>query len=131
MRFYLLFILLFAACSISVVSQDVVFEKITTVEGLSQNDVNDIFQDKNGFLWIATNDGLNRYDGYSFKTFSLEPYSSEGISSNLVYCMTEDLDGNIWIGTSDEGVCKFDVTTEQFYVYKNTTQKPNLLVSYH
>lgn len=128
-RFYFFFILLFFGIVFSTRSQNVVFEKITTVEGLSQNDVNDIFQDKNGFLWIATNDGLNRYDGYNFKTFSLKPYSAEGISSNLVYCMTEDIDGNIWLGTSDEGICKFDVTTEQFYIYKNTPENPNLLGS--
>jgi signal transduction histidine kinase/ligand-binding sensor domain-containing protein/DNA-binding response OmpR family regulator len=121
------FILILLFVCTSVWGQEFVFEKIRTSEGLSQNDVNDIFQDKNGFLWIATNDGLNRYDGYNFKIFAHKPYSDEGISSNLVFCMTEDTDGNIWLGTSDEGVCKFDVTTERFYVYKNTDKNPNLI----
>ena len=117
-------------CTASVLAaQNIEFEKITTNEGLSQNDINDVFQDKNGFLWIGTNDGLNRYDGYSFKTFRIEPFENSGISSNLVYCIDEDVDGNLWLGTSDEGICRFDVTTEQFQVFKNTDEQPDLLLS--
>ena len=108
-----------------------VFEKITTEDGLSQNDINCIFQDRNGFMWFATNDGLNRYDGYNFKKFRFDPETHEGISSNLVFTMDEDPYGNLWLGTSDEGICKLDLKTEKFTVYKNTEENPYFLSSNH
>jgi ligand-binding sensor domain-containing protein len=119
MRLGLQFIFLLCLV-ISSWSQKFVFEKITTREGLSQNSITDIYQDKNGFLWIGTHDGLNRYDGYNFKIFCVNYCKKNGISSNLVFRITEDEDGNMWLGTSDEGVCKFDVKTEQFTVFLNT-----------
>jgi signal transduction histidine kinase/DNA-binding response OmpR family regulator/ligand-binding sensor domain-containing protein len=108
-------------------TQNFVFDKITTREGLSQNDVNTIYQDKNGFLWIGTNDGLNRYDGYNFKTFRINPKGGSGIKSNLIFDITEDPSGNLWMATSDEGVCKFDVKTEEFTIFENTAESPHLL----
>ncbi len=110
-------------------SQDFVFEKITTRDGLSQNDVNCVFQDRNGFLWIGTFDGLNRYDGYSFKTYRVKPSSSStnGLTSNLIFRIKEDSSGNLWIATSNEGVCRFDVKKEQFIQVNNTASDPNRL----
>lgn len=126
MRLGLLFIF-FMFVTTAVWSQNFVFEKITTREGLSQNDVTDIFQDRNGFLLIGTNDGLNRYDGYTFKTYRVNPNSDIGINSNLVFDISEDEEGNMWIATSDEGVCKFDVKKEEFTVFRNTKENPHLL----
>ena len=110
-------------------SQDFVFEKITTREGLSQNDVNCVFQDHNGFLWIGTNDGLNRYDGYNFKTYRIDPSKNgeSGLTSNLIFKVKEDVKGNLWIATSNEGVCKFDVEKELFTPIYNTVKNPNVL----
>ncbi|BAX82072.1 hybrid sensor histidine kinase/response regulator transcription factor [Labilibaculum antarcticum] len=107
-------------------AQEYIFEKITTQQGLSQNDVNCIFQDHNGFLWIGTNDGLNRYDGYSFRTFRINQGNKqgEGLSSNLIYKVKEDQKGKLWIGTSNEGVCVFDVDKETFTQIRNTAQNP-------
>lgn len=110
-------------------SQNVVFEKITTREGLSQNDVNAIYQDKQGFLWIGTHDGLNRYDGYSFKTYHYDPENIKGIHSNLIFDIAEDDEGNLWMATSNEGICRFDVKKEEFTVFRNTAERPNLLRS--
>ena len=108
-------------------SQDFVFEKITTQNGLSQNDVNCIFQDHNGFLWIGTNDGLNRYDGYQFRTYRTGSrfILSKGLSSNLISRIDEDISGNLWIATPNEGVCKFDVSREHFVPFRNTLENPN------
>lgn len=108
-------------------AQNVVFDKITTREGLSQNDVNAVFQDRQGFLWIGTHDGLNRYDGYSFKTYHLDPDKKIGIHSNLIFDIAEDEDGNLWIATSDAGICKFDVQKEKFTSYRNTPGNSNFL----
>ena len=123
------FFILFLFLAINSWSQNFVFEKITTREGLSQNDVNDIYQDKNGFLWVGTNDGLNRFDGYNFKTYRANPKEEGGISSDLVFDIAEDADGNLWLGTSDAGVCKFDVKTEKFTVFKNTKEIPDFLIT--
>lgn len=112
-------------------SQNIAFERITTREGLSQNDVNAIYQDRNGFLWIGTNDGLNRYDGYTFKTYQVDRKVKNSINSNLIFKIAEDNDGNIWMGTSDEGVCRFDVKTDKFYTIKNTPENSGLLSSNH
>lgn len=64
------------------------FEHITSEEGLSANVVNCIFQDRQGFLWFGTNDGLNRYDGYHFTTFRSLPDQDNAINSNLVFAIT-------------------------------------------
>ncbi len=55
--------------------QSTPYESISTAEGLSQGMVFDILQDKEGFIWVATKNGLNRYDGYSFKVFTNDPYN--------------------------------------------------------
>jgi len=107
--------ILFLLACIVVMAQNLHFERITTSEGLSQNDINDIYQDKNGFLWIGTNDGLNRFDGYSFKTYRIQPSAENGLSSNLIYSISEDEQGDLWLGTSDKGLFRFDVKTETFY----------------
>lgn len=94
------------------------FQRITTDNGLSQSDVNTIHQDKNGFMWFGTHDGLNRYDGYTFKVFQPEPNNPESIPSNLIFDITEDVNGNLWIGTTGAGLVYLDLTTEKFTTFK-------------
>jgi len=69
------------------------FELISTAQGLSQGLINDMLQDKEGFIWIATKGGLNRYDGYTFKTFTTDPEDSNSICSNTVSNLLEDNKG--------------------------------------
>ncbi len=106
--------------------QNARFEKITINDGLSQGSIRDIHQDKNGFLWFATQDGLNRYDGYSFKIFRKETYNPNSLSSNNIYCIDEDDEGNLWIGTAD-GLSKFSIKDRKFTTYSpnNDLQKSN------
>lgn len=94
-------------------SQDFTFERITTKDGLSQNNVNCIFQDNRGFMWFGTNDGLNRYDGYDFKTFRLE----DGLNSNLVRYVGEDDTNNLWISTTDKGINVYNYRDEKFNAF--------------
>ncbi len=95
------------------------FDRITTENGLSQSDVNAILQDKDGFMWFGTHDGLNRHDGYSFKVFKPIPNEPNSISSNLIFDLEEDYNGNIWIGTTGRGLVFFDRISERFQTLKH------------
>ena len=58
------------------------YERLTTASGLSQSTINKIIQDKKGFLWFATADGLNRYDGYSFRVYRNDPNDKKTLSGS-------------------------------------------------
>jgi signal transduction histidine kinase/DNA-binding response OmpR family regulator/ligand-binding sensor domain-containing protein len=96
-------------------------EVISTVQGLSQGLVNDMLQDREGFIWIATKGGLNRYDGYSFKTFNTDLQDANSISSNSVSNLLEDRYGRLWIGTYDGGL---NVYNKQSGRFLRIMQKP-------
>ncbi|MDP4172551.1 MAG: two-component regulator propeller domain-containing protein [Bacteroidota bacterium] len=93
------------------------FEHVSIEQGLSQSSVNCILQDKNGFIWIGTADGLNRYDGYSFKVFRNNPLNTQSISDNGVTSIYEDKEGNLWVGTILGYLNKYNRKTEGFTRY--------------
>lgn len=99
-------------CSMALHAQDnqMKFERFGTEDGLSSNIIYSIFQDSKGFLWIGTNDGLNRYDGYKFQVYRSDPKDSNSLSSNIIQGLIEDTKGLIWIGTK-EGLCRLDPRT--------------------
>src|SRR5438094_9194849 len=68
-------------------------------QGLSNNSVRCIYQDHRGFMWFGTYDGLNRYDGYSFKIFRNNFTNSSSLMNNWINALDEDTRGNIWVGT--------------------------------
>ncbi len=72
----------------------------STENGLSINSINDLLFDKNGFLWVTTSDGLQRFDGYRFQTFKHDPFDKKSLPQNLVTRLYEDNDGNLWISYS-------------------------------
>ncbi len=109
------------------VKNDAFFEHLGTDDGLSQNDVNCIYQDNQGLLWFGTHDGLNRYDGYNFKVYNPESNNPKSISSNLIFALTGDENGNLWIGTSGYGLNYFDKKTETFTHYLNDPNNPKSL----
>jgi len=90
------------------------FEQITTEDGLSNGGVTCLAQDKTGFLWIGTMDGLNRYDGVSFKAFRHDPLDTTSLSSNEVSCLLVDRQGVLWVGTRDNGLNRYDAEREHF-----------------
>lgn len=69
----------------------------STENGLSLNSVNDLLFDKQGFLWIATADGLQKFDGYRFQTFRHDETDKKSIPENAVFSIYEDMNGNLWI----------------------------------
>jgi len=92
------------------------FESITINDGLSQGTIRCILHDSKGFMWFGTQDGLNRYDGHSFKIFRNEINNPNSISSNNTTCIDEDVDGNLWVGTLN-GVNKFERNSYRFVQY--------------
>jgi signal transduction histidine kinase/ligand-binding sensor domain-containing protein len=98
------------------------FEKITAQNGLSHNKVNCIIQDKRGFIWLGTDDGLNRYDGKTFSHFRHRLQDTSSISGNIITDLVEDSEGKIWIATADGGLSRYDyrlAPSQQFKQYKN------------
>ena len=108
---FLFFILFFLISQIGFAQYQSRYERLTSSSGLSQNTVVKIIQDKNGFLWFATADGLNRYDGYSFKVFKNDPSDIKSLSGSDIFSVTEDNEGNLWVGTRGAGLNKIIVKT--------------------
>jgi signal transduction histidine kinase/ligand-binding sensor domain-containing protein len=92
--------------------RDLKFIHLTTNDGLSQGYVVAILQDRRGFMWFATRDGLNRYDGYNFVVYKNDPNDPGSLSSNFLQDLMEDDEGNLWVATST-GVNRFDPRTER------------------
>jgi len=89
------------------------FKRISTADGLSQTRVAQIIQDDRGFLWFGTQYGLNRFDGYEFKTFVHEPGEENSMAGAWVFSLFKDRTGKIWIGCN--GVLdRLDPATETF-----------------
>lgn len=103
------------------------FEHISLEQGLSQSVINVIFQDSKGFLWIGTEDGLNRYDGYGFKVYKPEDDNEDSLSNRWITSIVEDKNGYIWIGTRQGGLNRFDPRSGLFTVFKHDPADNNSL----
>src|SRR5690606_11317443 len=104
------------------------FRNLNTSHGLSHNKVNCIIQDQRGFVWLGTDDGLNRYDGYRFEIFRHSPSNSASISGNIITDLLEDKSGVIWIATADGGLTRYDYRmppSSQFRQFKHSTSDTN------
>ncbi|MBN1222301.1 MAG: hypothetical protein JXB23_03580 [Candidatus Aminicenantes bacterium] len=88
-----------------------------------------LIQDSRNFIWVGTDRGLYRYDGYSCKNFQHETANTSSLSHNIVVDIIEDKSGNLWIATSGGGINKFNVENEQFVHYKAENTNPNSLSS--
>ncbi len=109
--------------------QDLRFERLTDEQGLSSNMVVSIIQDSKGFIWFGTSDGLDRYDGYEFRTFKYDPDDENSLSINSVQTLYEDQAGALWVGTNGGGLNHFDRATEQFTRYRHDPDDPHSLGS--
>src|SRR5690606_24258000 len=96
------------------------FRSLQVEDGLSQNSVYAIFQDRQGYLWFGTQDGLNRYDGQTFKVFKKNSRDQHSLGNNTVTAITQDQQGSLWVGTSD-GAYLYSPQTEQFSRYGGKT----------
>lgn len=89
------------------------FKSLGVEDGLSQNMVYAILQDRQGFMWFGTQDGLNRYDGNSFKVYNRNPSNEKGLQSDAIFSLAEDTDGILWVGT-DNGVFLYNPVFDSF-----------------
>lgn len=90
-----------SCCFNAVLASNGFYTPITSIQGLSQNEVRCMIQDKKGYLWIGTQDGLNQYDGYEFQKYSRIPFEKNSLSSDFVNVLMEDENERLWIGTID------------------------------
>ena len=100
------------------------FKHFNINNGLSQNTVFSIFQDNQGFMWFGTKDGLNRFDGSSFKIFRFSPNGS--LRDNIFHRIIQDQNNQIWVGTED-GVYIYDTNKEEFIRFKEIAQNGEII----
>jgi len=99
------------------------FEHFTIEDGLPQNTVFTICQDSRGFLWLGTEDGVCRYDGYTFKPYQYDPENSSSLSNNRIFFIFEDRSEKLWIGT-ESGLNRFDRFSEHFTRFEHDPLRP-------
>lgn len=123
--FVLINIVVFAYYSLDIYANNnnITFNDFNIDQGISQTTIEAIFQDSKGYVWLGTNDGLNKFNGYDFKVYNYEE-DENSISNNFITDIDEDKDGNIWIATVD-GVNKLNPKTGEFTNYL----KENKLIS--
>ncbi len=111
-------------------SDKIRFKHLSGVDGLSQEVVSCIIQDKKGFMWFATQDGLNRYDGLKFKIYKNDPKDESAISDKRILCIYEDHEGILWIGTKDGGLNRFYREKDSFKNFKDYPKAALILGDY-
>ncbi|TAH41799.1 MAG: histidine kinase [Bacteroidetes bacterium] len=94
------------------------FGRLSVDKGLSQSKVYCSYQDNQGFMWFGTEDGLNKYDGYSFEVYKHNPTDEKAISNNIIRCIFEDSKNNLLIGT-DNGLNIYQRSNGSFKRYQN------------
>jgi len=126
MPFLLIFILLspLVYASENLSTDDYQFRHFTIKDGLSQSAVLCIMQDRRGYMWFGTANGLNRFDGYNFIAYVNNPYDSTSLSDNEITSVFEDSQGYLWVGTVNGVLNKFNRRTETFkYFYPDSSSE--------
>jgi len=109
-------------------TEEYIFKQFTDADGLSQSTIFAMIQDQQGYLWLGTIDGLNRYDGYQFRVYVNDPSDITSISDNFISALYEDSEGIIWVGTVNGYFNRFNRKTEvfkRFYVNDFFTSMKN------
>jgi len=117
-------ILLLICLNRPTVAQQLKFNHLTTKEGLSHSNVLSIIQDKKGFMWFGTRDGLNRYDGYKVKVYRNIKGDTTSLSYNQVLNLFEDSKGQIWVGTYGGGLSIYNRDKDCFKQFKHNSKNP-------
>lgn len=116
---YIFLVLLLPLLGLTADSTRLKFQHFRLEDGLSQNSVSCITQDKKGYMWFGTRDGLNKFDGYQFKIFKTNPFDSAGLTENQINSLVTDNHGLIWIGCASTGLNVLDPALETFTHYRH------------
>ncbi|MCP3960134.1 MAG: hypothetical protein GY719_20000 [bacterium] len=103
------------------------FDRLSVEHGLSHSSVWIIHQDSRGFLWLGTQEGLNRYDGYGFEVYRHDPENPDSLSESEVVAIHEDSRENLWIGTRGGGLDRFVRAEERFEHFRHDPENPRSL----
>ena len=93
------------------------FNRYTVDMGLANSALTALAQDRDGFIWIGSQSGLMRFDGYRFRTYQHDPHDAGSIPSNFVQSLYADPQGNLWVGTANAGLARYDARSGRFYTY--------------
>jgi len=126
MKKYILSIIFIIFGISAYLQNDLKFERISTDIGLSEGFISCIIKDHRGFIWLASRDGLNRYDGYSFKIFKTDAHDSSSIVSNIIQVIYETKDSTLMIGTHG-GLSIYDFDTGKFESFSHDPSDPSSL----
>ncbi len=108
---------------------NMVFDHLSLDEGLSQSSVLSISQDGRGFIWLATQEGLNRYDGYNFTIYKHISTTAGTLTDNWINVVFTDRQGVLWVGTASGGLNRYDDKRDRFISYRHDANDPNSLSS--
>jgi signal transduction histidine kinase/ligand-binding sensor domain-containing protein/CheY-like chemotaxis protein len=111
------------------VARPIRFEHLGSREGLSQSTVMAVLQDSQGFMWFATENGLDRYDGYSMKVYRRDPSTPGSLASDFVWSIAEDSEGDLWMATLGGGVARWVRRLDRFVLYRHDPANPDSLGS--
>jgi signal transduction histidine kinase/CheY-like chemotaxis protein/ligand-binding sensor domain-containing protein len=120
LRNYIPAVLIVLALITRLSGQDISFRRLSVKHGLSQNTVNSIIKDKDGFMWFGTIDGLNRFDGYRFVIYKNIPGDSTSLRNNGINALYEDSHGNLWVGSNGGGLSLYNREMDCFSHFTET-----------
>ena len=116
-----------AACAAD--APALILQHLTTADGLPQSSVYATLQDSQGFVWLATEDGLVRYDGRELLRYAYSPRSSTGLPGNFIYAEAEDAHHDLWVAIKDTGLARWNRASDTFTVFRHDARNPASLGS--
>ena len=106
-----------------------ILQHLTTADGLPQGAVYTTLQDSQGFVWLATEDGLVRYDGHELLRYAYSPSSSDGLPGNFIYDVVEDAHHDLWLAIKDTGLARWNRASDTFTIFRHDAHNPGSLAS--
>jgi signal transduction histidine kinase/ligand-binding sensor domain-containing protein/CheY-like chemotaxis protein/HPt (histidine-containing phosphotransfer) domain-containing protein len=125
----LLATLLMLVCGLATAEPPMIFQHLGSGEGLPQNTVMQTLQDTQGFIWIATEDGLARYDGYEIHRYAHDRDQDDSLPGNFAWAIAEDRHGDLWVALKDAGLARWNRRTDRFTTLRHNPANPNGLSS--
>ena len=118
-----------AATAVAADAPELVLEHLTTADGLPQGSVYSTLQDSQGFIWLATEDGLVRFDGHELLRYAYSPGNRTGLPGNFIYQIVEDAHQDLWLAVKNSGIAHWHRASDTFTVYRHDPRDPTSLAS--